>query len=238
MLNSQKSVPLVDSPLDFLQKSALHYACASESLEAPRVMQQLIEFGYYNDVNLPCKPRNETPLMFYCKNEHSVPETILNVFYRPTNHTLEVDLMDTFGNTALHLACERNNRKVALALVQIGAPLYIVNNKDESPLDLVAPAFAIELLAAITVKPFLHKAERNLKRLKNCMICKELLKPSYVLPKSWIVDICRRCGRLCCANCLVHEERGLLSSAVSKTASVAYPSFNSDILCKHCSEFF
>ena len=42
------------------------------------------------------------------------------------------------GDTPLHVACRRGEQKIAEVLVENGAELSVVNNKNESPLQLVS----------------------------------------------------------------------------------------------------
>lgn len=180
-------------PRDSNQQTPLHLACASDSAGTSACVNLLVEADF--DVNATSNS-GESPLHILCKNPAARTED-LDAFVGHANW----DCADYSGNTPLHFACSAhaNNRAVALRLVELGAPLYILNSDGQSPLDLVPQGFAIRLLGAVCVPPFLNRAARAHKNLVNCMICKEAVDVGFLRRR--VADHCRRCGRLCCAKC-------------------------------------
>jgi ankyrin repeat protein len=193
---SGRSAGIIDDfatkfPKDFIGHTPLHAACASDSPDMPKCIAGLVEAGF--DVNARSLS-GETTLHTFCQNQSAHPAT-LELF---VPHGL-LDAQDMNNNTPLHFACLRQIRGVALELVCRGARLFFVNEGGQCPLDMVPPAFAIRLLAAIRDPPIISHAERAHRNLNHCMICKDPIDVG--LFRRRVADHCRRCGRLCCAKC-------------------------------------
>lgn len=56
-----------------------------------------------------------------------------------TKGTISVDAQNQQGNTALHLACECDDAASAMALIEYGASIEILNKQKESALDVCKP---------------------------------------------------------------------------------------------------
>ena len=96
--------------------TVLHLACAAGDLLTVRVLCK------HPGVNISAK--NVKVSHF---NLLRVPNLNHSPFFSPSK-----------GDTPLHVACRRGEQKIAEVLVENGAELSVVNNKNESPLQLVS----------------------------------------------------------------------------------------------------
>ncbi|CAK8993140.1 Myosin-6 (AtMYA2) [Durusdinium trenchii] len=190
--------------------TALHLVCSSTSAEMSKAIFILLESDF--DPNLKNRS-GQTPLHILCSNKNASRHA-LKQFARPKVHFYE---QDRLGNTALHMACYLDIRKIACTLVKIGAELYVPNEQHETPFDLVSQAFAIELLKAIRTPPDEDLAKKFHRDVRNCMICTN----KFAFFRDQVH--CRHCGRVCCAKC-ASKKFPLIKFNVEESVS----------LCDHC----
>uniref|UniRef100_A0A914W5J5 26S proteasome non-ATPase regulatory subunit 10 n=1 Tax=Plectus sambesii TaxID=2011161 RepID=A0A914W5J5_9BILA len=63
---------------------------------------------------------------------------------------LRIDLTDSEGNSALHLACEENRQDTAILLVHKGASLELLNKEEKTPVQLAVAELVPKLKRAAT----------------------------------------------------------------------------------------
>ncbi|RVE51250.1 hypothetical protein evm_004054 [Chilo suppressalis] len=119
-------------------QSALHYACSKGHIEVAKL---LLEAGAnINDTDI----LNATPLhRAAAQGRSNIVELLLS------NPTLNLDLADSTGSTALHLACEEEREPVACMLLKSGANSEIMNKEKNVPLDLCSPQLRKKLNSLI-----------------------------------------------------------------------------------------
>lgn len=175
--------------------TALHLVCAGPgNPEMSRAIYVLLENDF--DPNLK-NHAGSTPLSILCSNK-SATKKALAKFKRPNVRFHE---QDRLKNTALHLACQLNNREIACKLVQMGAPLYIWNDQRETPLDMksVTQDFAVDLLQSVRKPPDETLAKQFHRDTKVCMLCRTQF--GYFRDQHH----CRHCARVCCSRCSQHK---------------------------------
>lgn len=219
-----------DFPRNTKDYTALHLACMStgELGDQPTVIDLLLDCGFH--CTWFSATTRETALHVLCENPHAKLDS-LGLFFPEA----DLDFKDGLGNTALHYACQYQLREIALELVRKGASLYLLNHQQDSPLDLVPPGFAIQLLGSIRFPLFLSRAKRDHRDLTRCMVCKDSVNVGFLHRR--VADHCRRCGRLCCAKCSAHRsvlrwDEGLPAAASPEDEE------QGDVhkICKHCAE--
>lgn len=55
------------------------------------------------------------------------------------SNELDVNAMDNYKNTALHIACEEGNPEVVKMLLNAGANISIQNKDEKTPVELAKP---------------------------------------------------------------------------------------------------
>ena len=73
------------------------------------------------------KATKATPLIWAARKSHPKAVKLL-IRFKAT-----LDMQDVKGNTALHYACQNNDRKTTLLLVEAGANMSKVNERGEDP---------------------------------------------------------------------------------------------------------
>jgi ankyrin repeat protein len=192
--------------------SALHLVCASTHLVLPKAVFFLLENGL--DANLR-NQAGQTPLHILCANQRC-PKEALRHF---ADHGARLYEQDRNQVTALHVACHLNNREVACELVRLGALLCVPDAENKTPLDVVAPGFAVQLLHSVATPPDLDLAKRLHRLISGCMICKS--------PFKWFSQKkhCPHCARVVCYACC------------SKSFPVLKFRWDTSVpLCTHCFE--
>jgi hypothetical protein len=126
--------------------------------------------------------------------------------------TILLNHQDCEGNTALHMAVAMGHEKSAVALVQVGASVHVLNNETETVLDLAErkeeqrggesgkdPAdvregrrsMVVALLRSMTMRPVWVPDEL----VPRCLCCKARFTVSLRRHH------CRHCGRVVCGRC-------------------------------------
>ncbi|KAH9254403.1 hypothetical protein BASA81_007516 [Batrachochytrium salamandrivorans] len=224
-----------DFPRNTKDYTVLHLACMStgELGDQPTVIDLLLDCGF--QCTWFSATTRETALHVLCENPHAKLDS-LGLFFPEA----ELDFKDGLGNTALHYACQYQLREIALELVRKGASLYLLNHQQDSPLDLVPPGFAIQLLGSIRFPLFLSRAKRDHRDLTRCMVCKDSVNVGFLHRR--VADHCRRCGRLCCAKCSAHRSVLRWDEGLVPPTATAFPEDGveeqGDVhkICKHCAE--
>ena len=83
------------------------------------------------------KATKATPLIWAARKSHPKAVKLL-IRFKAT-----LDMQDVKGNTALHYACQNNDRKTTLLLVEAGANMSKVNERGEAPFQLSSFEFAL-----------------------------------------------------------------------------------------------
>jgi ankyrin repeat protein len=195
--------------------TALHVVCASESRDMARAVFLLLENEY--DPNATNKA-DQTPLHILAQNHNRCTARAIRHF---ANRSTRFAEQDRNGNTALHLASRlherKETRKQTFALVRIGGCLFVPNESNETPLDLVPPGMAVEMIKCVKVPPDMALAERYQRALKTCTKCKTTFK--FFKGKKY----CGHCARVFCSVCLA-----------KKYQLVKFGRTESEPVCDHC----
>jgi len=205
-----REIPTDVNSRDTNGNSALHLVCSSTSPEMSRAIFILLEHDLKPNLK---NNAGQSPLHLLCSNKHAT----LSALEKFNSPKVKFELQDLQGNTALHLACHMNSRKIAAYLVKVGAQLYILNKQGETPLNLVPQGFAVELLLAIVRPPEEKLMKQYNRTVSQCMICSKQF--------SMFRDThsCRHCGRLCCSSC-----------AGKKFPILKFKIENAVTMCNHC----
>ena len=105
-------------------KTLFHYAVLGDNIES---VLPLYKYGV--NINL-CDDSYSTPL--HCaitQNSYKMVETLLQI------DNIDLNALGEFDQTPLHLAVIMGNLKIIKLLIEKGADPYMVDEKNESPLD-------------------------------------------------------------------------------------------------------
>ena len=102
------------------------------------------------------KATKATPLIWAARKSHPRAVKLLIRF------KANLDLQDVKGNTALHYACQNNDRKTTLLLVEAGADMSKVNQRGEAPFQLSS----FEFFKRQVIQFFNERIKDNLDRRK------------------------------------------------------------------------
>ena len=102
------------------------------------------------------KATKATPLIWAARKSHPKAVKLL-IRFKAT-----LDMQDVKGNTALHYACQNNDRKTTLLLVEAGANMSKVNERGEAPFQLSS----FEFFKKQVIEFFNLRIEDNLIRRK------------------------------------------------------------------------
>lgn len=105
-------------------RTLLHYAILGDNIE---IVNSLCNFGV--NINL-CDDNYNTPLHFaIIQNSYKMIETLLKI------KNIDYNALGEFDQTPLHKAVVIGNLKIIKLLIEMGADPFMVDEKNESPLD-------------------------------------------------------------------------------------------------------
>ncbi|XP_013199739.2 26S proteasome non-ATPase regulatory subunit 10 [Amyelois transitella] len=106
-------------------QSSLHYACSKGHIEVVKILLDAGANVNESDV-LGATPLHRAA----AQGRNNIVELLLET------SDVNVDLCDSTGSTALHLACEEDREATACMLVKSGSNMHIKNKEEKTPLDL------------------------------------------------------------------------------------------------------
>ncbi|GJQ78823.1 hypothetical protein Trydic_g2665 [Trypoxylus dichotomus] len=119
--------------------SSLQYSCSKGWDE---IVQVLLDNSA--DINI-ADIRGATPLhRAASKGNLIIVKTLLKY-----KDKLKIDCRDTYGNTALHLACEEDRQDEAKLLIEHGASVEVLNLDKKTPLDLCSRTL-LKMITSLT----------------------------------------------------------------------------------------
>jgi len=111
--------------------SVLHEAVYSNHLHIVKFLHQ-----YGIDINI-LNGDGETPLHIACNTDRNNSIEVVK-FLLENNAGYSINQITLYGDTALHYACKNNQLEIVKLLIDYGAKLYVTNNFNEKPLDLMS----------------------------------------------------------------------------------------------------
>ncbi|KAG1693079.1 hypothetical protein DVH05_023860 [Phytophthora capsici] len=173
---------------DLKGNTALHLAAMSPSERCQKMLQLLLENGA--DPNR-ANWFGYTPLHLFCSHQNG-PASLINAFIE---HGINIHAQSLDGSTALHLAIGRGSEDVAVALVNAGAFVHLLDAAGRSVVDLLESTKQGSMLVPV-LRNLSHPPEWvGDEQTTECSSCHTIFR--LAMRKHH----CRHCGRTVCYNC-------------------------------------